>query len=125
MTENRQSPAAGSVSARDGGTLFLVTAGLAAAFGAASCCALPLLLGTVGIGSAWLATVAWVAAPHRVALLVAAIVFLAAGGAMLFRRRRAAACAPGAVCGRPVISSLLAIALLVGGALVVLGYVYA
>ena len=55
----------------DTGSLLLAAGGLAAAFGAASCCALPLLLGSLGIGSAWLVAVAWVAAPHRLALLIA------------------------------------------------------
>jgi len=59
---------------RDTGALMLAAGGLAAAFGAASCCALPLLLGPLGLGSAWLVAVAWLAAPHRIALLIAAVV---------------------------------------------------
>jgi len=43
---------------RDTGVLLLAAGGLAAAFGAASCCALPLLLGSLGLGSAWLVSVA-------------------------------------------------------------------
>ena len=66
--------------ARDTGSLLLAAGGLAAAFGAASCCALPLLLGSLGLGSAWLVTVAWFAAPHRLALLAVAIICLASGG---------------------------------------------
>jgi mercuric ion transport protein len=76
--------------------------GVTAAFGAASCCALPLLLGSLGVGSAWLITVASFAAPHRLALLGVAVACLAGGGGMLlWRRRRAARCASGA-CGTPV-----------------------
>src|SRR5713226_6129593 len=51
--------------ARDTGSLLLAAGGLAAAFGAASCCGLPVLLGSLGLGSAWLVAVAWIAAPHR------------------------------------------------------------
>jgi mercuric ion transport protein len=105
--------------------LLLVAGGLAAAFGAASCCALPLLLGSVGLGSAWLVTVAWIAAPHRIALLIAAVVFLVGGGGVFVWRRRVAACTPGAACGRPAITVLLTGNLLVGGVLVVLGFMYA
>jgi hypothetical protein len=63
---------------RDTGALLLAAGGLAAAFGAASCCALPLLLGSLGLGSAWLVTVAWFAAPHRLALLAVSISVLPA-----------------------------------------------
>ena len=110
---------------RDTGALLLVAGGLAAAFGAASCCALPLLLGSVGLGSGWLVTVAWIAAPHRIALLIAAVMFLVGGVGVFVWRRRVAACAPGAACGRPAITVLLTGNLLVGGVLVVLGFMYA
>src|SRR5258706_16207383 len=74
--------------------LLLAAGGVAAAFGAASCCALPLLLGSLGLGTAWLVTVAWLAAPHRIVLLAIAIVCLAGGGGvMLWRRHRLAVCA--------------------------------
>jgi len=47
------------------GALLLALGGIATAFGAASCCALPLLLGSLGLGGAWLIAVAWIADPHR------------------------------------------------------------
>jgi hypothetical protein len=75
-------------SVRDAGATLLAAGGIAAAFGAASCCALPMLLGSFGLGSAWLIAVAWLAAPHRLALLGLAIVCLGgAGGLLLWRRR--------------------------------------
>jgi mercuric ion transport protein len=111
---------------RDTGALLLAAGGLAAAFGAASCCALPLLLGSLGLGSAWLVTVAWFAAPHRVALLAVAIICLASGGGVfLWRRRRAAACAPGTACGSPVITASVTCVLSLGAVLVVLGFMFA
>jgi mercuric ion transport protein len=111
---------------RDTGALLLAAGGLAAAFGAASCCALPLLLGSLGLGSAWLVTVAWFAAPHRLALLAVAIICLAsASGVLLWRRRRAAACAPGAACVSPVITAVVTWVLSLGAVLVVLGFMFA
>src|SRR6516165_11674299 len=108
---------------RDTGVLLLAAGGLAAAFGAASCCALPLLLGSLGLGSAWLVTVAWFAAPHRLALLAIAIICLGSGGAvLLWRRRRLAACAPGVACGSPVVTALVTP---LGAVLVVLGFMFA
>ncbi len=50
-------------SVRDASAMVLAAGGIAAAFGAASCCALPMLLGSVGLGSAWLIAVAWLAVP--------------------------------------------------------------
>src|SRR6516162_5351415 len=111
---------------RDTGVLLLAAGGLAAAFGAASCCALPLLLGSLGLGSAWLVTVAWFAAPHRLALLAVAIICLAsASGVLLWRRRRVAVCAPGAAGGSPVITAFMTGVLSLGAVLVVLGFVFA
>jgi len=110
----------------DTGALLLAAGGLAAAFGAASCCALPLLLGSVGLGSAWLVTVAWFAAPHRLALLAVAIAsLLSGGGVLLWRRRPAAMCTPGAACRRPATTALVGGILSIGAVLVVLGFLYA
>ena len=86
--------------AREAGTVLLATGGLTAALGAASCCALPLLLGMVGLSSAWLGGVAVLAGPYQRPLLAVAVASLFGGGALIWRRRRAA-CAPGAACARP------------------------
>ena len=80
-------------SLRDTSALILAAGGFAAAFGAASCCA-PLLLGSLGVGSAWLVTVAWVAAPHRLALLLAAGICLISAGGVFVLRSRVATCTP-------------------------------
>lgn len=108
---------------RDTGALVVAFGGLAAAFGAASCCGLPLLLGSVGLGSAWLIGVASIAAPHRLALLLAAVICLGAGGVFIWRRRFAA-CTAGMSCGRPAAALLVCIVSL-GAVLAVLGYFYA
>ncbi len=86
--------------AREAGTMLLATGGLAAALGAASCCALPLILGMVGLSSAWLGGVALLAGPYQRPLLAVAVASLLGGGTLIWRRRRAA-CAPGAACARP------------------------
>jgi mercuric ion transport protein len=109
--------------ARDTGALLLAAGGLAAAFGAASCCGLPLLLGSLGLNSAWLIAVAWIAAPHLLALLVAAVVCLVAAGALFVWR--VAACTPGIACGRPATTALLMCVLSLGAVLAVLGYLHA
>ncbi|MBN8907782.1 MAG: hypothetical protein J0H99_14365, partial [Rhodospirillales bacterium] len=61
-----------------------------AAFGVASCCALPFLLATLGLGTAWLGGIALLAAPHRLFLLAASALCLVAGAVLLWRQRGAA-----------------------------------
>jgi mercuric ion transport protein len=108
-----------------GATLFAAT-GFAAAFGAASCCALPVLLGSLGLGSAWLVSLAFLAGPYRPVLLAAAIVCLVSGGGLLLRRHQNAfPCAPGAACGRSVVTRLITGVLSLGAVLTVLGFLFA
>ena len=110
-----------------GGTAatLLTFSGLAAAFGAASCCALPLLLASLGLGTVWLGGIALLAAPHRGVLLAAAAVCLAGGAALLWRQRGAAACALGTGCARPAVLGVNAAGLLLGSVLLALGYAIA
>ena len=107
------------------GDLLLALTGLTAAFGAASCCALPLLLGSLGLGSAWLIGIAWIAAPHRLALLLAAVICLVGAGGIFDWRRRIAVCTPSTPCGRPATTALLVCIMSLGAVLAVLGYLYA
>jgi mercuric ion transport protein len=104
--------------------LLLAGGGAAAAFCAASCCGLPILLGSVGLGSGWLLTLAWIATPHRIALLIAAGVLLVGGaGAMLWRRRVAHCRVDGS--SRGVVASAAMIGIMfVGAVLAAIGYVY-
>lgn len=110
---------------RGAGAVVLTTAGLVAAFGVASCCGLPFLLATAGLGTAWLGGFALLAAPHRMFLLAAATVCLAGAALLLWRQRRIAVCAPGAICSQPAIRGATLVGLLVGLVLLYLGYVYA
>lgn len=66
----------------------LTLGGIAAAFGLASCCALPLLLSSLGISAAWLAGIALFAAFHRTAFLAVALIGLAGGAAMVVWQRQ-------------------------------------
>ncbi len=68
---------------------------------------------------------AWIAAPHRVVLLIAAIICLVGAGGLFAWRRRVAACGPGTAAGRPATTALLMCVLSLGAVLAVLGYLYA
>ena len=84
-----------------------------------------MLLGSLGLGSAWLGSLALLAGPDRSVLLAAAVVCLVSGGGLLLWRRRVAiACAPGAVCGRSVVTGLITGVLSLGAVLTVLGFVF-
>jgi hypothetical protein len=83
------------------------------------------LLGSVGLGSGWLVTLAWLASPHRTILLIAAVVLLAAGAGAFLWRRRVSCCATDVSPRRLVASALLIAVLFIGGVLTILGYLYA
>ena len=126
MPDNpRAETSTGRKMASETGATLLVAGGLVSAFGAASCCALPVLLGSLGLASAWFGSLALLAGPHRPALLAAAVICLVAGGGVLLWRRAVTTCAPGAVCGRPMPSALITGALSLGAVLTVLGFVFA
>jgi mercuric ion transport protein len=86
----------------------LALGGTAAAVAASTCCVLPLVLGSLGLGGALVAGLG-VLAPYQTAFRVAALVFLGAGFWLLYAGRPVladgAACAPATGSGwaRPVL----------------------
>jgi mercuric ion transport protein len=110
---------------KETGAVLLALGGVAAAIGAASCCALPMMLAGFGVSSAWLFGIAVLSAPHQLALVVAAVLSLAGAAIMLALRGRAIACAPGSVCGHRAVAPLVIALAIVGTALAVAGYLYA
>lgn len=107
------------------GTASLTLGGIAAGFGVAACCALPMLLASVGIGSAWLARIAMAALPYRVPLLAIGALCLLAGAALLIRQQAAAArCGASGACTSRATRLITLAGLLIGAVLLWLGYVY-
>ena len=107
------------------GSALLTLGGLAAAFGVAACCALPLLLISLGLSTAWLGGIASVAAPIRSLLLVFAALALTGGAILLWRQQRhATTCGPNGVCTPPVVRALTLVGLIVGVVLLIAGYLY-
>ena len=106
-------------------TTLLTFAGLSAAFGLAACCALPLLLISLGLSTAWLGGIASIAAPNRTLLLVFAALTLAGGAIFLWRQQRhAATCGPNGVCTPPAVRVLTLVGLIIGVVLLIAGYLY-
>jgi mercuric ion transport protein len=102
-------------------TIFAV-GGLLAAFGAASCCALPIALSLVGISAASLVGVGFLAAQYQEQLFYGAVVLLLAAAFVMWRQRRALACSPGMTCARPVLDRVSKIGLLLAIGLLALTF---
>jgi mercuric ion transport protein len=66
----------------------LTLGGIAAAFGMASCCAMPLLFYSLGFGTAWLGGIGLFAAVHNTLFLTIALIGLVGGAATLIWQRR-------------------------------------
>ena len=69
-------------------TALLTLGGIGAAFGLASCCALPFLLTGLGLGTAWLAGIGLFAVFHRTAFIAVALIGLGGAAVLLWRQRR-------------------------------------
>lgn len=105
MTEikNPSPPRAISEASSDTVKTALTAGGLLAAFGVASCCALPVALSLLGISAASLVGIGYLAAQYQQELLYAAVACLCAAGFVMWRQRRTRACTPGATCERPTL----------------------
>lgn len=106
------SPEAG----RDTAKTVFAAGGLLAAFGVASCCALPIALSLLGISAVSLVGVGYLAAQYQQELLYGAVACLGAAAFVMWRQRRARHCTPGAACARPTVDwgSKIALLLAVG-----------
>jgi len=66
----------------------LTLGGIGAAFGLASCCALPFLLADLGLGTAWLAGIGLFAVFYRTAFTAVALIGLSGAAVLLWRQRQ-------------------------------------
>jgi len=108
------------------GAISLTLGGIASGFIAATCCALPMLLASAGIGSAWLVGIAVPAAPYRLWFVAFGVISLVAGGILLARQQaRAARCGADGRCVPTALRAATLVGLVVGGVLLWLGYRYA
>ena len=106
-------------------TALLTVAGLGAAFGLAACCALPLLLISLGLSTAWLGEIASTAGSNRGLLLLFAALALLGGAILLWRQQRHAdTCGPNGVCTPPAVRVLTLVGLIVGVVLLIAGDLY-
>src|SRR6266851_8619236 len=88
---------------RDAVKIVLAAGGLLAAFGVASCCALPVALSMLGIGAASLVGVGYLAAQYQRELFYGAVICLGAAAVVMWRQRHARRCASATACTRPAL----------------------
>lgn len=101
--------ASGSVAA------LLTMGGIGAAFGLASCCALPLLLTGLGLGTAWLAGIGLFAVFHRTVFIFVALFGLGGAAVLLWRQRQTM---------KPAAWAITGAVWLIGAVLFYYGYTY-
>lgn len=107
------------------GAALATVSGAVAAFAVASCCALPVILATAGIGTAWLGAIAALSAPHRNTLFLVSLVALLASALLLWRiQRRAQGCPQSGGCAPQWVRLSLLGGLLAGAALLWAGYAH-
>jgi len=114
--QNKESSLPSSEKSRDVAKTVLSAGGLLAAFGVASCCALPIALSLLGISAASLVGVGYLAAQYQQELFYAAAVCLGASAFIMVRQRKARSCAAGAACANPILGwgSRIALVLAIG-----------
>lgn len=116
ITQEKTSGATPRETGTDVTKTLLAAGGLLAAFGVASCCALPVALSLLGISAASLVGIGYLAAQYQQELFYGAVLLLAAAGFVIWRQRRALACTSGVTCARPALDwgSKIAIVLAIG-----------
>jgi mercuric ion transport protein len=114
--QNKESLLASPETGRDAVKTIFAAGGLLAAFGVASCCALPVALSLLGISAASLVGIGYLAAQYQQELFYAAAICLGASAFIMVRQRRARVCASGTACARPMLDwgSKIALVLAVG-----------
>jgi mercuric ion transport protein len=107
---------------RDAAKSSLAAGALLAAFGVASCCALPMALAMFGTGSAALVGIGVVVGPYQVEVLAVAVVCLFATALIMLRQRRARACSSADTCPRPLLDRVTKVAIALAIALLALTF---
>lgn len=97
-------------------TTLLAASGLLAAFGVASCCALPFALSLLGVSAVSLVGIGYLAAQYQEELFYAAAICLGTTALIMVRQRRTQACDPDVACSSPMLDwgSKIAMVLAVG-----------
>lgn len=107
---------------RDAAKTTFAAGALLAAFGVASCCALPMALAALGAGSATLVGIAVLVGPYQIQVLAVAVVCLLGTALVMVRQRRARACGGAEAARRPLVGLFTAVSIALALALLALTF---
>ena len=117
-----QGPRSATEAGCDAAKTTFATGALLAALGVASCCALPMALGALGVGSAALVGIAVLVGPYQIHVLAAAVICLFGSLFVMLRQRRARACGGAKAGTRPLLGWFTAVAIALALALLALTF---
>ena len=100
----------------EGRKTWVAAGGILGAIAASSCCILPLVLFSLGIGGAWIGNLTALA-PYQPVIVAITLGFLGYGYWLVYRKAKAV-CADGSACARPLPNRIVKLALWLATALV-------
>ncbi|MFG1423126.1 mercuric transporter MerT family protein [Roseixanthobacter liquoris] len=119
-------PAAANLSASERGEVgrqrLIAVGGILGALAASSCCVVPLILFSLGIGGAWIGNLTALA-PYKPIFVAGTAGLLGYGFYLVYWKPRRA-CADGAGCARPIPSRLVQLALWIATMLVIAAFAF-
>jgi mercuric ion transport protein len=96
--------------------------GIIGALAAASCCILPVVLFSLGIGGAWIGSFTQLA-PYQPYFIAATLAFIGTGYWLVYRTAKVA-CVEGEACARPLPNRLVKIALIAATIIVIVAWAF-
>jgi len=106
----------------DRGQKLAAVGGVIGALAASSCCILPVILFSLGIGGAWIGNFTQLA-PYQPYFIAATLAFIGTGYWLSYRSSKAA-CAAGEACARPLPNRLVKIALIAATVIVIAAWAF-
>ena len=109
-------------SSLDRGQKLAAVGGVIGALAASSCCILPVIFFSLGIGGAWIGNFTRLA-PYQPYFIAATLAFIGTGYLLVYRSSKVA-CAPGEVCARPLPNRLVKLALIAATVVVIAAWAF-
>ena len=106
----------------DRGQKLAAMGGVIGALAASTCCILPMMLFSLGIGGAWIGNFTQLS-PYQPYFIAATLAFISTGYWLSYRSSKAA-CAAGEACARPLPNRLVKIALIAATVIVIAAWAF-
>jgi mercuric ion transport protein len=109
-------------SSLDRGQKLAAMGGIIGALAASSCCILPVILFSLGIGGVWIGNFTQLA-PYQPYFIAATLAFIGTGYWLVYRSSKVG-CAAGEACARPISNRLVKIALIAATVIVIAAWAF-